>query len=72
MADKPNILEEIKKMEYEPLLPAEKKMIVINLVLGVFLLVVLMWVSRTYFPADQIQVSPVPAATESAVPVQAK
>jgi hypothetical protein len=73
MVDQPKISEEIKKMEYEPLLPAEKKMIIINLVLGVFLMVVLMWVSRTYFPPEQIKAAPVDAATTgSAAPVQGK
>jgi len=75
MAEQPKLSEEIKKMEYEPLLPAEKKMIVINLVLGVFLLVVLVWVSRTYFPADQIHPAPAsaqPAQPAAALPAQAK
>jgi len=72
MADKPVISEEIKKMEHEPLLPAEKKMIVINLVLGVFLLVVLVWVSRTYFPVENIQASPATAQPAATGPAQAK
>lgn len=77
MADQPKLSEEIKKMEYEPLLPAEKKMIIINLVLGVFLLVALVWVSRTYFPVENIKVdSPqaAPAAAEqtATVPAQGK
>ena len=38
-------------MEYEPLLPVEKKLIVGSLVLGVVLLGLLMWVSRVFFPA---------------------
>ncbi len=69
MADKPNISEEMKKMDYEPLLPAEKKMIVYNLVIGVVLLTVLVWVNHTYFPTTQIQ-APVVAqpAGQTAIP----
>ena len=37
--------------EYEPLLPIEKKLIGWSLGLGVVLLVVLVFVSRTFFPA---------------------
>lgn len=55
MADKPNISDEMKKMDYEPLLPAEKKMIVYNLVIGVVLLTVLVWVNHTFFSTSQIQ-----------------
>jgi len=63
MADKPNISEEMKKMDYEPLLPAEKKMIVYNLVIGVVLLTVLVWVNHTFFATSQIQAQPVAAQT---------
>ena len=42
-----------KKMEYEPLLPIEKKLITWSLILGVVLLVGLVWVSYTFFPAGQ-------------------
>ena len=37
-------------MEYEPLLPIEKKLIAGSLVLGIVLLGLLLWVSRTFFP----------------------
>ncbi len=50
MADEPKIIDELKKMEHEPLLPVEKKLIVGSLVLGVVLLGVLMWISRVFFP----------------------
>jgi len=50
MAHQPKIIDELKKMEYEPLLPVEKKLIVGSLVLGVVLLALLMWVSRVFFP----------------------
>ncbi len=50
MPEEPKIAEELKKMEYEPLLPVEKKLIGYSLVLGTLLLVVLVWVSYTFFP----------------------
>ncbi len=43
--------EELKKMEHQPLLPVEKKLVVGSLVLGVVLLGFLMWISRVFFPA---------------------
>ena len=49
--DQPRLAEEMEKMEYEPLLPVEKKLIVWSISLGVVLLGVLTWVSYTYFPA---------------------
>jgi hypothetical protein len=50
MAEEPKIAEEIKKMEYEPLLPVEKKLIVWSLGIGVVLLGILVWTSYTFFP----------------------
>jgi hypothetical protein len=47
--DQPNLVDELSKMEAEPLLPVEKKLIVYSLVLGVFLLAVLAWASFTFF-----------------------
>jgi hypothetical protein len=51
MSDQPKIADELKEMEYEPLLPVEKKLIAGSLILGVVLLGVLMWISRVFFPA---------------------
>lgn len=42
---------ELARMEREPLLPAERWLIGGSLALGAVLLVVLLWVSRTWFPA---------------------
>lgn len=50
MSDEPKLIDELKKMEHEPLLAVEKKLIVGSLVLGIVLLGVLMWISRVYFP----------------------
>jgi hypothetical protein len=49
MADENKISEELKKMEYEPLLPIEKKLIGWSIGIGVVLLAILIWVSRTFF-----------------------
>ena len=50
MPEQPKIADELKKMEYEPLLPIEKQLIVWSIALGVTLLVVLVWVSNRFFP----------------------
>ena len=50
MTEQPKIVDELKNMEYEPLLPVEKKLIAASLVLGVVLLGLLVWISRVYFP----------------------
>ncbi len=52
MAEEPKLVDELKKMEYEPLLPVEMKLIGWSIGLGVILLVVLMWVSFTFFPGQ--------------------
>ena len=49
--DQPRLADELEAMEYEPLLPVEKKLVFWSVVLGVVLLGILTWVSYTYFPA---------------------
>ncbi|MHB0867347.1 MAG: hypothetical protein ACYC6B_08125 [Thermoleophilia bacterium] len=49
--DEAQLSEEIKKMEYEPLLPIEKKLILWSLILGTALLGVFVWISYTFFPS---------------------
>lgn len=44
--------QEMREMEYEPLLPVEKKLIGYSLGLGVILLFVFIWISQTYFPGQ--------------------
>jgi hypothetical protein len=51
MAEKPKLSEELKKMEYEPLLPVEKKLVGWSIGLGVGLLFIHYWVSITFFPS---------------------
>lgn len=46
----PILAEELRKMEYEPLLPVEKKLIGASIALGAVLLLVFIWVSYTFFP----------------------
>jgi hypothetical protein len=47
--EEPKLAEELKKMQCEPLLPIEKKLIVWSLIVGFGLLAVLVFVSRTFF-----------------------
>jgi hypothetical protein len=51
MAEQPKIAAEMQKMEWEPLLPIEKKLIGWSIGLGAVLLALLVWVSYTFFPA---------------------
>ena len=44
--EEPKLAEELKKMEYEPLLPIEKKLILGSLLLGVLLLALMLAFSR--------------------------
>ena len=50
MADRPKLAEELKKLNEEPLLPVEKKLVGWSLGLGITLLAVFYWISRTFFP----------------------
>jgi hypothetical protein len=45
----PSTAEELAKIPYEPLMDVEKKLIVYSLILGVVLLVLLIWISYTFF-----------------------
>ena len=65
---------EMKGMEYEPLLPIEKKLIGYSIGLGIVLLFVFIWMSRTFFPATTKLESPnaeVKAATAVTAPAPA-
>ena len=50
MANEPKIADEMKKMEYEPLLPVELTLIRWSLGIGIASLIILYWVSATFFP----------------------
>lgn len=45
------LADEMEKMEYEPLLPVEKKLILWSIGSGIVLLALLTWASYTFFPA---------------------
>ncbi len=44
------LVEELQRMEYEPLLPVEKKLISMSILLGIILLIIFVWISYTFFP----------------------
>lgn len=50
MNEEPKIAEELKKMDYEPLMPIEKKLIIGSIVLGLLLLLILVFISHEFFP----------------------
>jgi len=50
MSKDPNIGDEIKRMQHEPLLPVEKRLITWSLLLGLALLGLLVWMSGRLFP----------------------
>jgi hypothetical protein len=45
----PKLADELRKMQYEPLLPIEKKLIAWSLGLGLLLIVLLVWISSAFF-----------------------
>ena len=46
--DQPKLVEELNKMEYEPLLPVEKQLIVWSIVIGVVLTAILAWLGHIF------------------------
>ena len=51
MADEPKIKSELERMPYEPLLPVEISLIRWSIGLGVMLMMVLIWLTNTFFPS---------------------
>jgi uncharacterized integral membrane protein len=47
--EEPKISKELEKMADEPLIPIEKKLITWSIIIGVALIIILVWVSRTFF-----------------------
>lgn len=52
MPEEPKLAEELKKMEYEEILPIERKLVGWSIALGIILLGILIWISYTFFPAQ--------------------
>ena len=48
--EEPEVSAELNKMEHEPLLPVEKKLIVGSLLIGIVLLGLLIWISNNVLP----------------------
>ncbi len=51
-ATEAKLIDELQKMEYEPLLPVEKKLIGWSITIGVVALGFLFWLSNTFFPGS--------------------
>jgi hypothetical protein len=51
-AEEHKLIDELKRMEYEPLLPVEKKLISWSIIIGVVALGFLVWISYTFFPVQ--------------------
>ncbi len=49
-ASAPQLGEELAKIQYEPFLPVEGKLIAWSLGMGALLLVLLVWISYSFFP----------------------
>ena len=51
MSEDPKLSDEIRRMQQEPLLQVEKRLILWSLGLGVGLLGLLLWISNKFFPS---------------------
>ena len=52
MPEQPKVAEEMKKIEYEPLLPVERKLIGWSIGIGIVLLGILILISYTFIPGQ--------------------
>jgi hypothetical protein len=52
-AEEARLIDELQKMEYEPLLPVEKKLISWSIAIGIIALAILVWVSYAFLPAGR-------------------
>ncbi len=50
--EKPRLADEIGKMEKDPILPIERKLVLGSVIVGAVLLGILVWVSYAFFPAQ--------------------
>jgi hypothetical protein len=53
MENETKIADELKKMQYEPLLPIEKKLLGWSIGIGIVLLGLFIWISYTFFSIQQ-------------------
>jgi hypothetical protein len=44
------LVDELRHMEFEPILPVEKKLVTWSIIIGVVALGLLIWLSYTFFP----------------------
>ncbi|MGC9017708.1 MAG: hypothetical protein ACP5JQ_05975 [Caldimicrobium sp.] len=49
---KDQLVEELEKMQYDPWLPVESKLVWGCIGLGIILLIILIWISFTFFPSS--------------------
>jgi hypothetical protein len=49
-AEEAKLIDELQKMEFEPLLPVEKKLIGWSIAIGIIALAILIWVSSAFLP----------------------
>jgi hypothetical protein len=52
-AEEARLIDELQRMEYEPLLPVEKKLISWSIAIGIIALAILVWVSQAFLPGGQ-------------------
>ena len=52
-AEEAKLIDELQKMEYEPLLPVEKKLIGWSIAIGIIALAFLVWVSYAFLPSGR-------------------
>jgi hypothetical protein len=52
MAREPEVGRELQRLPDEPLLPIERKLVAWSIGVGLLLLGILIWLSRTFFPAS--------------------
>lgn len=50
MDENKQLIDELKRMDYEPLEPVEKKLIAYSLIIGLILLIILVFISYEFFP----------------------
>jgi hypothetical protein len=52
-AEEARLIDELQRMEFEPLLPVEKKLISWSIAIGIIALAILVWVSYAFLPAGR-------------------